>query len=272
MYGALLTIPVGFTGASAYNAATGDWKRARGYAFYAWMGYLSLPLSAVMLVGSPVALLVDGHTYRWGNYVQTLWAQWTAAPFFSTAVFGSPPPTESPAIYVSNHQSWLDVFVLLPLDLGVKFVSKREIFWIPLVGWVMHIIGHVELARGSKRSGSRALESCQRVLDAGHSVFFFAEGTRSRQLNADGVPAVQPFKMGAFKLARDNPAVPIVPISIRGTHDMLPPDCETQLSADVGGISVRFHEPVFVAEDNDLGSVSEGVRRVIVDGLRAGKW
>ena len=268
VYGILSLIPIGFSGASAYHYIKGNRKRCRGFAFYAWMGYLSLPLSVILLAGAPAALIMDGHTYRWGNYIQTMWATLTAAPFFTAKVQNAPKVNSGPAIYVSNHQSWLDVFVLLPMDLGIKFVSKREIFWIPLVGWVMHIIGHVPLVRGDRSSGSAAMATCQRILDAGYPVFFFAEGTRTRHLDEHGRPIVQGFKRGAFKLGCDNPDVPIVPISISGTREMLPPNQETRLSADEGKIKVLVH-PALYGRDYDchMDALRNETRSVIIEGL-----
>ena len=118
------------------------------------------------------------------------------------------------------------------------------------------------------KAGSSALATCQKIIDAGYPVFFFAEGTRARQLDEKGKPIVQSFKMGAFKLGCDNPDVPIVPISISGTRAMLPPNRETDLAADTGGIKVEFHSPIYGREcEGGSRELRDKTRSVIVEAL-----
>ena len=171
VYGILSLIPIGFSGASAYHYIKGNRKRCRGFAFYAWMGYLSLPLSVILLAGAPAALIMDGHTYRWGNYIQTMWATLTAAPFF-TAKVQKRPQSQQRASNICIESPELARRIRPPSDgFGHQVCFQARDFLDPSVGWVMHIIGHVPLVRGIA-AAVVLMATCQRILDAGYPVFF----------------------------------------------------------------------------------------------------
>ena len=141
------------------------------------------------------------------------------------------------AVYISNHQSWLDAYALFWIDdAELKIVLKRELMLIPVVGWALKAIGHIPFNRSNKESGSNAIKHCSKLLDNNTSVFLFPEGTRSK----DG--KLRKFKIGAFKIAVDN-KTPIVPITIHGTGKMMPPGDELSLGTD--DIIVHIHEPIF---------------------------
>ena len=118
-------------------------------------------------------------------------------------------------VVTSNHQSQLDILVSFGLFFHFKWVSKAEIFKVPLIGWNMVLNRYIRLVRGSKESIKAMMEVCEKTLAEGSSVFFFPEGTRS----ATG--RVKAFKAGAFVLAKKM-KVPILPIAISGTTYALP--------------------------------------------------
>lgn len=116
---------------------------------------------------------------------------------------------------VSNHQSQLDILVAFSLFLHFKWVSKAEVFNLPFVGWNMHLNNYIKLKRGDRESTAKMMADCEKSIDQGNSIFFFPEGTRSR----DG--KVKAFKKGAFVLAKKK-QLPILPIAIDGTTHALP--------------------------------------------------
>lgn len=119
------------------------------------------------------------------------------------------------AVVISNHQSLLDILVLFNLFFHFKFVSKSEIFRVPLIGWNMRLNRYIELKRGDKRSIAKMMQDCKKALARGSSVLIFPEGTRSPDGN------IRSFKPGAFILASEE-KVPIQPIVISGTNKALP--------------------------------------------------
>ena len=118
-------------------------------------------------------------------------------------------------VVVSNHQSQLDILVAFNLFFHYKWVSKVEIFKVPVIGWNMSLNRYIKLKRGDSESIKQMLEDCEKTLKEGSSVYFFPEGTRSM----DGI--IKPFKPGAFMLAKKM-KLPILPIVISGTVKALP--------------------------------------------------
>jgi len=118
-------------------------------------------------------------------------------------------------VFVSNHQSQLDILALFRLFVHFKWVSKVEIFKVPLIGWNMVLNRYIKLVRGDKQSIAQMMTDSEERLTEGSSVFIFPEGTRS----PDG--HLKAFKQGAFILAKKM-KVAIMPIIIEGTRKALP--------------------------------------------------
>ena len=148
----------------------------------------------------------------------SLWARtvFTARPLMHVRLEGThhlkPGATY---VLVANHQSLADILAVLHIQHPFKFIAKKELFWIPFLGWSLSLTGYIPLVRGDLKSGKEALEKASDYLKQGVSVLFFPEGTRS----PDG--EIRDFKIGAFKLAVET-GVPVVPIVIDGTHGLLP--------------------------------------------------
>lgn len=118
-------------------------------------------------------------------------------------------------VVISNHQSLLDILIVFTCFFHFKWVSKVEIFKIPLIGWNMMLNKYIQLKRGDKKSIEEMMAHSEKTLKKGSSVYIFPEGTRS----ATGV--LRPFKSGAFILAKKL-NLPILPIVINGTINALP--------------------------------------------------
>jgi 1-acyl-sn-glycerol-3-phosphate acyltransferase len=133
---------------------------------------------------------------------------------FRAIVEGRPDPAK-PHLFVANHKSLADVFLLCLLPWEMKFLSKESIFKIPLLGWQMRTIRDIPIVRGDRESAKRAIEAMRDRLTSGSSVIVFPEGTRS----PDG--AIAPFREGAFRLAIEL-GVDVVPLAVAGTENTLP--------------------------------------------------
>jgi 1-acyl-sn-glycerol-3-phosphate acyltransferase len=97
----------------------------------------------------------------------------------------------------------------------MKWLAKRSLLKVPLVGWSMGIAGDVLVRRESAASGRDALAQCARWIARGVPVMIFPEGTRSR------TRAMLPFRDGAFRLAIETGA-DLLPLAISGTANSLP--------------------------------------------------
>ena len=129
-------------------------SKIRGICFYTVTSFTALFLFLFMLVGHPFVLLRDRIQRNFHNLVAKIWASMTIALFYKLKIEGSEnlPPKNSPAVYVSNHQSFLDIYTLLTLGRNFKFVSKTSIFLYPVVGWAMFLMGTIPLERMDRKS------------------------------------------------------------------------------------------------------------------------
>lgn len=114
-------------------------------------------------------------------------------------------------VMVSNHQSGVDIIVLFRLFIHFKWVAKKELFYIPFLGWNMFLNGDIPIVRSHGRSKLMMMDRAAQVIRQGNPVMIFPEGTRTR----DG--KIQPFKTGAFRLALETQS-PILPIAISNTY------------------------------------------------------
>jgi 1-acyl-sn-glycerol-3-phosphate acyltransferase len=118
-------------------------------------------------------------------------------------------------VYVSNHQSLLDILILFRLFSHFKWVSKIENFKIPFIGWNMRFNDYIELDRGKVKSNAKMMKDCAKTIVNGNSIMIFPEGTRS----LDGI--MRAFKLGAFEIAKET-KTGILPIVVKGTAHALP--------------------------------------------------
>jgi len=124
---------------------------------------------------------------------------------------------DRPCVYVANHVSFIDIWALLrELPGTVRFVFKKELLEVPIFGRALVSAGHIRIDRQNRAAAFAAYDAAAATIRAGTSAVVFAEGTRSR----DG--KLQPFKKGPFVLAIAA-QVPVVPIGISGSHELMPP-------------------------------------------------
>jgi 1-acyl-sn-glycerol-3-phosphate acyltransferase len=164
-------------------------------------------------------------------------------------------------IVIANHQSLLDILaVCAALPINFKFLAKRELFHIPFMGWSMAAAGYIPVDRTSHRSGRDAIHRITQVLQKGISVLLFPEGTRS----PDG--KIHAFKMGAFKLARDN-KVEILPVVIDGTGQALPK--KSWLIKKKSTFIVSIGKPVSLEDfaDSSVEDAKEKIRHEMIGRL-----
>ncbi len=110
-------------------------------------------------------------------------------------------------IIVTNHVSWLDVFVLNTV-MPMRFVAKSEVQQWPLFGWLCEQAQTLFIERGRARDAARINKQLVRLLQEGESLVVFPEGTTT-----DGR------KVGAFHASLLQPAIdaqtPVHPVAIR---------------------------------------------------------
>ena len=122
--------------------------------------YLSLLVTTLLLAGcrsSHFALRPKGeHIHRIARLWAAIHLRVTGIGVSLEAADNMPEP---PFLLMSNHQSALDIFVLLSgLPVSFKFIAKRELFRIPVFGWAMRRAGYISIDRDNPREALKAIE------------------------------------------------------------------------------------------------------------------
>ncbi len=179
-----------------------------------------------------------GGVYDW---CARRWAQvllWASGAELRVVGLENIPPNQ-PVVYVSNHQSWFDIFTLAGRLPGqMRFVSKVELARFPVLGGAMRAAGHIFVDRQNRQAAFAAYESASSAIRNGLSATVFAEGTRSR------TGELQPFKKGPFVLAIAA-QVPVIPVYCAGTFTLLP---KGTVRVDPHPIALMIGKPIPTAD------------------------
>ena len=163
-------------------------------------------------------------------------------------------------VVVLNHQSMVDILSIYNLPLVFKWVSKKEVYRIPLVGRLLLMHGDIVINRASAKEAMQLVHSKGKEwLKKGASVSIFPEGTRSK----DG--EIHNFKAGAFILAKDA-GVPILPIVLDGTSTLVRKGWMINWR---NKITIKVLSPISAEEvqNRDIKDVMAQVRTDMVEAL-----
>lgn len=160
-------------------------------------------------------------------------------------------------IYISNHASYLDIFVqLAKLPDNVRMIYKKEINRVPVLGWAMWSVGFVALDRVNIRSAMKSLDKAASRVKEGLSVVIYPEGTRT--LTGE----VGEFKRGMFFLA-DKSQADIVPVSLSGTFELMPMG---SFRVKSGTVNMVIGKPIVYRKDKEL--LNE-IRDTVIKNMKA---
>lgn len=150
---------------------------------------------------------------------------------------------DQPAVYIANHSSTLDMFVLVALGLPrIRFVAKREFLRNPIFAVMGKLTGQIFIDRKDSKQAVAALQRAyQRVQRERLSLLFMPEGTR----RTDG--KIGPFKKGAFRMSMAL-QYPIVPMHFIGMRKLA---SGKSLVVYPGTVKVRFHPAITTDSWND---------------------
>lgn len=164
-------------------------------------------------------------TFAWWmpfGFMDSLARFWARSLFFLAGIRilrpeGNRFPDGGPYMIMANHRSYLDPPLLISeAPYFLRFLTKRELFFVPIFGWTLFAMGQIPIDRKRKERAITSLKRARRLLKVtGIGILAFPEGTRSRS------EELLPFKKGAFVFAIEN-SLPIVPVWIAGTRACLP--------------------------------------------------
>lgn len=205
--------------------------------------FLTLFIPSTILISLSVLLLgLFPGTEPWLQRLEVWWAQ--------IAVFASGMEiqadiaaldSQSAYIFVANHQSHLDIPLILSLfpQYFPRALAKESLFRIPIFGPGMRRTGHLPIDRENRRRGLQHIHAAAQKAQEGVSILIFPEGSR----NID-TERLQEFQVGAFIIALLS-GVPIVPIVLDGTNAILP---KGSWRVQKGVVRVRGLKPLSQSE------------------------
>jgi 1-acyl-sn-glycerol-3-phosphate acyltransferase len=219
-----------------------------------WM--LALPVAA--LVGFPWTFLTRDIALL---YRMSMWGAFTGVKLAGVRVETAGLEKIDPSrtyIFMSNHTSNLDPPILLPLiPRRTSVMAKKELFRYPILGETMRMGSLVPVDRGNRDAGITAVKAAAEVIRQGVNMTIYVEGKRS----FDG--KLLPLKKGPFYLAMEC-GVPVVPVTIVGTHELMP---KARFRIDPGTVRIIFHDPIEPQEFVSRECLMERVRSTINQGL-----
>jgi 1-acyl-sn-glycerol-3-phosphate acyltransferase len=218
---------------------------------------LAAPLAAI--IGFPASVIMGDVRVLYRLFMWGAWSGvWITGVRVETVGLDAFDHSRS-YIFMTNHVSNLDPPIQIPLiPRRTSVMVKKELFKVPILGRAMHMGSLVPVDRGNRDAGIEAVRAAKAVIvEQGINMTIYVEGKRS----FDG--KLLPFKKGPFYLAMEC-GVPVVPITIVGTHFTMP---KARFSIKPGLVKVIFHPPI---DPKDFGSrdcLMEQVRAAIESGL-----
>jgi 1-acyl-sn-glycerol-3-phosphate acyltransferase len=178
----------------------------------------------------------------------------------------APLPT-APFIIVSNHSSYLDIF-LLPSILPkhpFAFLGKAEILKYPIVRTYFKAL-NIPVYRKDKTKAGQALMQAKKAMEDGWSIVIFPEAT----IPETNIPQMLPFKNGAFRLAK-NLNVPILPLTFTQNFHLFSDPTQWLGPAHPGVVEVYINPYISVEEiaASSIEQLSEQCFEIIEAPLKA---
>lgn len=231
---------------------------------YQWL--IFLPLFTVSTILTALSTIIFAAVFKDRNITYLparLWSRFACkGMFIKVRVIGKDKIDPSRSyIFAANHQSAYDIFLIYGwLNNRFKWIMKKELRKIPLVGAACESAGHIFIDRSNPLAAIKSIETAQMKLKNGASITVFPEGTRSK----DGV--MGKFKRGAFTIA-GTIGLPIVPLTIKGTHDVMP---KGSYNIHPGTLTLIIHDPIPYSKElfeHDQQALMQQVRDIIAGDL-----
>ncbi len=173
-------------------------------------------------------------------------------------------------VFVSNHQSFLDVFAIYGwLPANFKWLMKKELRRVPFVGFACKVAGHIFVDRANPVAALHSIKEIEAELQNGVSTVIFPEGTRTK------TGEMGRFKRGAFQVALDL-HLPIIPISLTGCYEAMPRG--TYYARPHSHIYMHIGKPIDLSDfidpstsQIDSNAAMAYVRERVQEGMQQGK-
>lgn len=226
-----------------------------------YLAIIFLPIAVIITIlcaSLTIIMIPIAGDSKWGYYPGKIWARILMfTSLIKVKIKGQNNfDTNKSYIFVSNHQSILDIFLIYGwLNTKFKWIMKKEIRKIPFVGKACDMMGHIFIDRKNPIQAHKSIKNAEDKLINGTSIVLFPEGTRTKngKLNV--------FRRGAFTIAKDL-NLPIVPLTITGAYEALP---YHKCYIKPGIITLHIHAPVETNYilNNDIPTLSKQIKETI---------
>ena len=180
-------------------------------------------------------------------------------PFWRVKIFGRDKVKKGEAYLITpNHQSLTDIAILAAMGIDLKWVAKKELTYIPFLGWVMAMAKDVLLDRKDPKSQFKMMRSCENFLKNDISIAIFPEGTRSK--NGE----LGRFRDGAALLARKT-GKKIIPVCMIGNDRSMPE--KGFIWTKRVNMEIHFLDPIDPADYEKTKELSNAVKESIQNKL-----
>jgi 1-acyl-sn-glycerol-3-phosphate acyltransferase len=163
-------------------------------------------------------------------------------------------------VIMSNHQSFLDIPLIIGWVRPASFLAKKELFDIPIFGSVIKWGRCISVNRGHPRKNKNIPHILRENLGLGSSYCVFPEGTRSEH------GKYLQFKTGMFKYLLEAP-VPVLPVTIRNSYIMMPKKGSKLFSGEIEIVIHPIVEPETYAE-----TTASDFRDKVADTIKSAEW
>ncbi len=221
----------------------------------------------LMIIWLPVVTITylfdrDPVKYRTGKIFRKLGNMIVAInPSWNVTIVGNKEIDDrKPYVFICNHLSNADIPIISLLNWEMKWISKIELFKVPVTGWMMSMAKDIAVDRASKSRGTQTYRQAVYFLKRNCSVMYFPEGTRSKN------GKLGRFAKGAFDLAVRN-KVEILPLVIDGSQNCLPKNSWKFGHADQ--IRLKVLEPIKTSHlhKDEVPELIESTRQMYLNEL-----
>ena len=163
-------------------------------------------------------------------------------------------------VVVSNHPSTLDIFThITALPVSIRFLTKTELFRIPVFGRVLKVLGLPRIDRKNASANFEKInDSISKVIKNKNSIMIFPEGKRSNQKD------LLPFKKGAAYISKDF-HLPIVPVVTHNAHNLMR---KGEVWLRSGEITIEILNPINYSEELTVEEITAKIYNLIDDKLK----
>ncbi len=158
-------------------------------------------------------------------------------------------------VVVSNHPSTLDIFThITALPVSIRFLTKTELFRIPIFGRVLKVLGLPRIDRKNASANfDKINKSILKVIENKNSIMIFPEGKRSNQKE------LLPFKKGAAYISKDF-NLPIIPVVTHNAHNLMR---KGEVWLRSGEINLEILDPITNTEEYSVEELTTSIYSLI---------